>query len=161
MEGLGDAAMIRLFIRGDLRLAFAGGLLLAWAPARAQNPTPLVPVSRRVATAPDRVLAAPEAAVERLAARLGLTDAQKIQLKPILAERQDQMRVIQGDASLRPHHKLRKAKAVHEEYDRKILAILNDEQKRQYEALEAQAKEALKRRRQARKEPSAPGYPAD
>jgi hypothetical protein len=161
MEGLGDAAMTSLFIRWDLRLAFAGGLLLAWASARAQSPGPLVPASRRVATAPDRVPAAPEAAVERLAAQLGLTDPQKTQLKPILVERQDQMRAIQSDASLRPYQKLRKAQAAHQEYDRRILAILNDEQKHRYEALEAQAKEALKRRRQARKEPPAPGYPAD
>lgn len=169
MEGLGDTAMTSLFIRWDLRLTFAGGLALAWAaawasawtPACAQSPAPLVPASRRVATAPDRAPVAPEAVVERLAVQLGLTDPQKIQLKAILAERQEQMRAIQGDASLRPYQKLRKAQAAHQEYDRRILATLNDEQKRQYEGLEAQAKEALKRRRQTRKESPAPSYPAD
>lgn len=161
MEGLGDAAMTSLFIRGNLRLAFAGGLILGWASAYAQGPAPLVPASRRVATAPDRVAVAPEAVVERLEVQLGLTDPQKVQLKPILAERQEQMRAIQGDASLRPYQKLQKANAIHQEFDRRILAILNDEQKRQYGVLEAQAKAALKRRRQAGKEPPAPSYPAD
>src|SRR5512138_3471758 len=67
----------------------------------------------------------PEQVVERLAAKLDLTGEQKQQITPIIAERQEKMKALRSDTSLRKHQRRSKMKSVIEESDKKINTVLN------------------------------------
>lgn len=90
----------------------------------------------------------PEAVVNRLATKLNLTDDQKTQITPIIADRQQKLQELRSDTSMRKMQKMRKAKGIFEDSDKKINAILNDQQRQQYAQLEKQMREEMKQRRQ-------------
>jgi Spy/CpxP family protein refolding chaperone len=81
-------------------------------------------------------------------AKLGLTDDQKAQLKPIVAERQRKAQELRGDTSMRPRERLKKAQAISEAADKQIAAVLTPEQRKKYAEVEKELKEQTKERRQ-------------
>jgi Spy/CpxP family protein refolding chaperone len=89
----------------------------------------------------------PEKMSAMLQTKLSLTDAQKAQITPILADRQQKMKELQADNSGRPMQRGRKMKGIMEDSDKKINAILTPDQQKQYAALEAQMREQMKERR--------------
>lgn len=89
----------------------------------------------------------PEQVVERLAAKLDLTGDQKQQITPIIAERQEKMKALRSDTSLRKYQRGRKMKSVMEESDEKINKVLNEQQRKQYAELKKQMREEMKERR--------------
>ncbi|MGO4518520.1 hypothetical protein AB4Y89_22230 [Terriglobus sp. 2YAB30_2] len=125
-------------------LLFAGPLYRAYAEdfspqePSAQDQTPSATTGRQPMD-PDEV-------VDMLAARLNLTEDQKTQIKPIIADRQQKLRDLREDSSSRPMQRMRKAKKIVEDSDKKIEPILNDQQKQQY----AQIKEQMKQQARAR-----------
>lgn len=92
----------------------------------------------------------PDEVVNSLATKLNLTDDQKSQIKPIIADRQQQIAAMKSDTSMRPRQKMRKMKSIFEESDKKIEAILNDQQKQQYIAMEQQMRDQMRQRMQNR-----------
>jgi hypothetical protein len=94
----------------------------------------------------------PAKQVKHLAKRLNLTADQQNQLLPIFADRQQQMAAIRGDSSLAPKDRMAKARALREDSENKIKAVLTDSQKQAYDQLQQQ----MRARRQGR-QPSAPG----
>jgi len=88
----------------------------------------------------------PYGVVDMLAAKLDLTEDQKTQIKPIITDRQQKLRGLREDTSSRPMQRMRKAKKIMEDSDKKIEPILNDQQKQQY----AQIKEQMKQQARAR-----------
>jgi Spy/CpxP family protein refolding chaperone len=128
----------------------AAALLLLCLPAtlHAQD-APQAPAQAE--SAPART---PEQAVNFYALKLGLSDVQKTQLKPILAERQQKMADLRADTSSRPREKLRKMKSITEDSDKKINAVLTPEQQKKYTDLEEQMKEQARERRQQKKQGS-------
>lgn len=98
----------------------------------------------------DRQPPSPDKVVERLAAKLNLTEDQKQQLLPIITERQQKMKALRSDDSMRRRAKRREAKDIMEESDKKINAILNDQQKEQYAQLKKEMREEMKERRHGR-----------
>jgi Spy/CpxP family protein refolding chaperone len=128
----------------------AAALLLLCLPAtlHAQD-APQTPTQTE--SAPART---PEQAVNFYALKLGLSDDQKTQLKPILAERQQKMADLRADTSSRPREKLRKMKSITEDSDKKIKAVLTPDQQKKYTDLEEQMKEQAKDRRQQKKQGS-------
>jgi len=76
-----------------------------------------------------------------MTAKLNLTPDQQAKITPIIADRQQQMQAIRADTGSRPMQRMKKAKAVGEESDKKINAILTPDQQKQYAALKKQMKE--------------------
>jgi hypothetical protein len=74
--------------------------------------------------------------LRRLTKKLNLTSEQQSQLLPILTDRQQQMAALRNDSSLSAQDRHAKAKALREDSDFKIKAVLNDNQKQQYQQLQ-------------------------
>ncbi|HTF71583.1 MAG TPA: hypothetical protein VK638_53840 [Edaphobacter sp.] len=90
----------------------------------------------------------PEEAVTRMSSKLNLTDDQKNKITPVIADRQTQMRALMADTSGRRMQKARKAKSIMSDSDKKIEAILTNDQKKIYAEMKEQMKEQLQARRQ-------------
>jgi periplasmic protein CpxP/Spy len=85
--------------------------------------------------------------LERLAADLALTPQQKRQLIPILASEAPKVEAIKADSSLSKIQKLEQLKAVHDQTDPQVKAILTPEQYQKLQAIRRQELEqAMKRR---------------
>jgi protein CpxP len=94
-----------------------------------------------------RKLPTPEEVVEKLDSKLSLTADQKAKITPIISDRQQQMRAIATDSSMRSFQKARKMKSIYQDSDKKIKAALTDDQQKKYEELEQEMKEQMKKRR--------------
>ena len=81
--------------------------------------------------------------LEWLSRHLDLTDHQKGQLKPVLADEFKQMRAVGDDASLTQDQKREKMKQIHEASRPRVQAILTPEQQQKF----ARMKEEVKERR--------------
>ncbi len=98
----------------------------------------------------------PDQVVNILAGKLSLTDDQKAQITPIIAERQQKMRALQSDTSERPRRKARKMKGILTDSDKKINAILTPDQQKQYAQIEQHMREQMKQRMQQQKNAEPP-----
>ena len=74
--------------------------------------------------------------VKRLADRLNLSDDQQSKIKPILEDQRQQMTSLREDTSLSREDRMSKMRRIRESTTSKISAILNDDQKKQYEAMQ-------------------------
>ena len=74
--------------------------------------------------------------VKRLADRLNLSDDQQSKIKPILEDQRQQMASLREDTSLSREDRMSKMRSIRESTTSKISAILNDDQKKQYEAMQ-------------------------
>jgi Spy/CpxP family protein refolding chaperone len=90
----------------------------------------------------------PDRQLEHLTKSLNLSSDQQTQIKPILESQQQQMMQIHQDQSLSREDKMTKAKGVHEDTSSKIEAVLNDQQKQKYEAMQQKMQERMQERRQ-------------
>jgi hypothetical protein len=88
---------------------------------------------------PDRQLA-------HLTKTLNLSADQQSQIKPLLVDRQQKMQALWQDQSLSQQDRRSKAQAIREDVRTKLEATLNDQQKQQFEALQAK----MQARRQQR-----------
>ena len=80
----------------------------------------------------------PAKQVKHLAKRLNLTADQQNQLLPIFADRQQQMAAIRGDSLLAPKDRMAKARALREDSENRIKAVLTDSQKQAYDQIQQQ-----------------------
>jgi protein CpxP len=112
--------------------------------ALAQTQTPAAPAAGTWQPPP------PEQVTGWLASKLDLSDEQKSQVTPIIAERQRKLAALRADTTLRRGQKLRQMKAVYEDSDARIEALLTDAQKQQYAALKVQLREQFQERMQQR-----------
>ncbi len=87
----------------------------------------------------------PEQELAHMTKALDLTSDQQTQLKPILQNRRDQLQQLRQDSSTPRPEKYAKMKAMDEESNSKVEAILNPEQKTKYESM-------IAKRRQQREE---------
>jgi protein CpxP len=76
--------------------------------------------------------------LKHLAEELALTEEQKTQLKPILAEEAAAMKAIWEDKSLEGDARREKMKSVRDSYAPKIEAVLTPEQKTKFEKIKSQ-----------------------
>src|SRR5512146_1215486 len=100
------------------------GLAAATMPAWAQT--------QDTQQAGTRQMPSPDDVVQRLGEKLNLSDDQKAQIKPIIADRQQKMQALRSDTSLRRGQKGRQMKSIMEDSDKKINAILTADQQKQY-----------------------------
>ena len=104
----------------------------------------------QAAAAGAQKMPSPDEVVDRLGSKLNLSEDQKAQIKPILVDRRQKLAELQSDGSMRRGKKAREMKSIVEESDKKINALLNDDQKKQYAEIEQQMREQMKARMQNR-----------
>jgi periplasmic protein CpxP/Spy len=71
-----------------------------------------------------------------LGKKLNLSQDQLSQIQPILADRDQQIQTLRGDTSLTQTDRRAKMKSIHEDSNNKIEAVLNDQQKQQFEQMQ-------------------------
>jgi periplasmic protein CpxP/Spy len=97
----------------------------------------------------------PDEQVARMTKRYNLSSDQQAQIKPILANQQQQMQALRQDSSLSREDKMAKMKSIHEDSSSKIQALLNDSQKQKF------AQDQQRRQQQMQERGAAPaGGPA-
>jgi uncharacterized lipoprotein YmbA len=116
--------------------------------APATQPAPAAPVAQ---AAPVTAWPTPEKVVAILDTKLALTDSQKSELVPIIAERQQKLKALAADTSGRPRRRVRKAEEILKDSDKKIKKVLSPEQQEKYAAMEQQMREQLMERMQEAK----------
>jgi protein CpxP len=79
-----------------------------------------------------RMQMTPDEQVARMTKRYNLSADQQTQIKPILANAQQQMMALRQDSSMSRDDKMAKMKSIHEDSSAKIQAILNDSQKQKF-----------------------------
>jgi protein CpxP len=75
----------------------------------------------------------PAQQLEGMTKRYNLSADQQTQLKPILASQQQQMQALRGDSSLSREDRMTKMQSIRADTKTKIEAVLNDDQKKQFE----------------------------
>jgi Spy/CpxP family protein refolding chaperone len=78
----------------------------------------------------------PDDQLARLTEQLKLTADQQAKIKPILQARSDEMQKLFEDQSTSFEEKRPKMMELRQSTDKKIMEVLNDEQKRQYEKIQ-------------------------
>jgi len=79
----------------------------------------------------------PEAQLQHLTKQLDLTTEQQTQIKPILENRDAQMKQLWQDQSVSQQDRHAKMLALHQDSNSKIEAVLNDTQKQKFEQMQA------------------------
>lgn len=90
----------------------------------------------------------PDQQVQRLAKQLNLNDDQKGQIRSILVDNQKQMQAMREDSTIAPEDRRAKFMSMREEANTKIKALLNDDQKVQYDQILARQRERFQQQRQ-------------
>ncbi len=78
----------------------------------------------------------PDRQLEHMTKELDLSADQQSQIKPVLIDRQQKMQAIFQDQSLAREDRRAKMQAIRAESQAKIEAVLNDQQKQKYEAMQ-------------------------
>lgn len=82
----------------------------------------------------------PQKQLKHLTKKLSLSADQQAQILPILTERQQQMQSLRADTSLSQPDRRAKARAMSQDNQSKLEAVLNDQQKQQFEQMLAERK---------------------
>jgi protein CpxP len=88
----------------------------------------------------------PDEQMARMTKRYNLSADQQTQIKPILANQQEQMMALRGDSSMSRDDRMTKMKSIREDSSTKIQAILNDSQKKQFADDQAKMQERMQQR---------------
>lgn len=81
--------------------------------------------------------------VNRLSGALSLSDDQKTQVRPILQHQQDQMKALMQDTSVPREDRRSKMMAIHQATSEQIRGLLNEDQKKKYDALEKERQQQM------------------
>jgi periplasmic protein CpxP/Spy len=85
----------------------------------------------------------PELQMAELSKKLQLTDQQKKELTPIVAERDQQIKALKADTTTGKLQKLRKASEIQENFRAQASKHLNPQQEKKLEALQAERRAKL------------------
>jgi hypothetical protein len=132
MNAIRNAGKATLFLSALL----SAGLVLAQAPAT--NQAPAAQGQTQGQTGNIHRHFDPNRQAVRLSKRLGLSDDQVAQIKPILADRFQQMQNLRADTSLGQQDRHAKVQALMQDSNTRIEAVLNDTQKQQFEKMQAE-----------------------
>ena len=94
----------------------------------------------------------PDQVVSRMNEKLNLSEDQKSKITPIIADRQTQVKALMADSSGRKMQKAKKAKSIMSDSDQKIMAVLNDDQKKKYEQMKDEMRDQMRSRMQQRQQ---------
>jgi len=114
-------------------MTFAG-VLMAQSPESSQPQSANAPAAAQGAPAHQRHMD-PAKQASRLGRKLGLTQDQVTQLTPIIADRQQQIASVRSDSSLQAQDRREKVRSIFEDSKTKMEAVMNDQQKQQFEQM--------------------------
>jgi Spy/CpxP family protein refolding chaperone len=80
----------------------------------------------------------PEQQLKHLTTELKLSADQQEKIKPILQSQVDEMKKLREDTSLSREERMPKMRGIHEETNKKINAVLTEEQQKKYEEMQQQ-----------------------
>jgi|SRR6516165_8675303 hypothetical protein len=106
-----------------------------------------------VPAAQEKSWPSPDEVVAKLDSKLSLSADQKAKITPIIADRQDKLKALAADTSSTRLQKAQKMKAVYDDSDTKIKAVLNDDQKKKYDEMQAEMRDQMRERRQQHQMP--------
>jgi periplasmic protein CpxP/Spy len=116
-------------------LMFAG-VLMAQAPDATQAPADNSTATTQTTPAGRHRAADPAREAKHLGKKLGLSADQVSQLQPILADRNQQMQSLRSDTTLSQSDRRAKFQSIRQDSNTKIEALLNDQQKQQFEQMQ-------------------------
>jgi periplasmic protein CpxP/Spy len=87
---------------------------------------------------PHRGMMNPDRQLEHMTRELNLTTEQQTQIKPILVERGQKMQALWQNQSLSREDRHSQMEAIHQDTQTRIEAVLNDQQKQKFEAMQAE-----------------------
>jgi Spy/CpxP family protein refolding chaperone len=132
----------------------SAGIVLAQAPASNQAPA-ATPQATPAQPGDSHRTFDPGQQALHLAKRLSLSDDQVAQIKPILADRFQQMQNLRADTSLTEQDRHAKVRAIVQDSNSKIESVLNDTQKQQFEQMLAERRSHQHRQAPAPSQPQA------
>lgn len=88
----------------------------------------------------------PDEQLQRMTRALDLTSDQQTQIKPILEDQQQKMQALFQDQSASREDRRSKMQAIHQDSNSRIEAVLNDQQKQKFEAMEQRMHERMQQR---------------
>jgi Spy/CpxP family protein refolding chaperone len=137
----------------------AAGLVFCGVPAFAQEPggapETSAPPPGQGPGGGHRGMMDPDQQLTRMTQRYNLSADQQTQIKPILASQQQQMQALRGDSSVSREDRMAKMQSIRSDSTTKIEAILNPDQKKQFE----QDQQHMQERMQQRGQGGGPGGP--
>jgi hypothetical protein len=113
----------------------SAGTLLAQTPDTSQASTADSAQSAQPQTAYPPRNADPVKQAAHLQKQLGLSDDQVAQITPILTDRQQKIQNLVSDTGLSRRDRRKQAKAIMKDSKQKLEAVMNDNQKQQYEQM--------------------------
>lgn len=111
------------------------GMLMAQEPATPSSNDTQINQTASQSEGHGRHAMNPNRQAKHLAKELGLSQDQVAQIKPILADRDQQIQSLRGDNSLAPQDRREKMRGIMQDSKSKIEAVLNDSQKQQFEQM--------------------------
>jgi periplasmic protein CpxP/Spy len=111
-------------VRGIFSLLFGLSLLAAVSPAFATESEARPQPAARAAEH-----------MKQMAAELGLTDVQKTQVKTLMQAQRDKLEALRDDESLNRREKMKKMRAMREDTQKQIRALLTPEQQAKFDAM--------------------------
>ncbi len=142
--------MKKTYLALALNAALAAGFATVATPARAQDTQSVQQPQTQTDAQPARgrhQQRSPEQVVQFMTTKLNLTEDQQKQILPIIADRQQKMRDLRSEGGRR-RKKMREAKSIMQDSDKKINEILNDQQKQQYAEMKKEMRDRMRDRRQ-------------
>ena len=115
----------------------------------------LICIAPQNAAADEPASPAPQITIEELRARLNLTPQQQEQIAPLVEERKAKMEPIRAKASSTASRRekmavLQEAKAVQEDFNRKVQPLLTQEQQAEWNKMREELRGQMKERRRNR-----------
>jgi periplasmic protein CpxP/Spy len=92
---------------------------------------------------PARAQIGPELQMAELSKKLQLTEEQKKELAPVVAERDKKIKALKSDTSMGKLQKLRKAKELQDDFRNQAAKYLNTDQMKKLESLQAERRAKL------------------
>ncbi|HWA95358.1 MAG TPA: hypothetical protein VG844_12220 [Terracidiphilus sp.] len=86
--------------------------------------------------------------IDVLTQKLALSDDQRNQIEPIITDRRAKLTALREDTSMHRFQRMRQAKKIVQDSDKKINAILNPDQQKKYAELEEQMRQKMRERMQ-------------
>lgn len=123
----------------------ATGLTLSSAAVFAQQASPAPDASQQQGYGRGRQQS-PDEQIARMTKRYNLSADQQAQIKPILADRQQQMQALRQDSSLSREDRMAKMKGIRDDSTNKIQALLNDSQKQKFAQDQQQMQDRMQQR---------------
>src|SRR5215471_4949088 len=119
---------------------FSGGTLVLAGWAQQTAPAQGEEHGQRAA----RAMPSVDDQVAAMTDELNLTADQQAKIKPVLQDQHDQMQSLMKDTSLSPDDRRAKARSVHQSTVTKVREVLNDDQKKKYDAWQQEMREKMR-----------------